>query len=347
MAVTTYTFARIAGGCGCRRKAASVTRCRRTTSSSSSSMNTLLRSASAITTRLPSSVRPAGSTGMLTDRPMHRVDAYEMVHRRTAEAGFKGKLGCRVFRATGITAYLEAGGTLENAQAMARTKAPAPSSRTIAPATRGFAFDLGLRQAPRRPERTQPAAVPIEELAPWASAIVCGGSETVAGGVGGFEQLTQGSAKPIEAHDAERIAIAGTIERGLKARRSKVQPEMPSSNKRNRRPYAGAGLRFEVLISGRDAGVTEQLGSSCRPSNEQSVDGGAETGAARMQPASLECQLHFCRVLTVSHSSSNSSLSAAAPGKNERGASADRRCLRARRTQTSGVRFTAFTAAID
>ena len=41
---------------------------------------------------------------MLTERPMHRVDAYEMVRRRTAEAGFKGKLGCRVFRGTGITA---------------------------------------------------------------------------------------------------------------------------------------------------------------------------------------------------------------------------------------------------
>jgi integrase len=66
----------------------------------------------------------AGRTGILTDRPMHRVDAYEMVRRRTAEAGLKGKLGCHVFRATGITAYLEAGGTLENAQAMAAHESP-------------------------------------------------------------------------------------------------------------------------------------------------------------------------------------------------------------------------------
>jgi site-specific recombinase XerC len=65
-----------------------------------------------------------GRTGMLTDRPMHRVDAYQMVRRRTAEAGLKGKLGCHVFRATGITAYLEAGGTLENAQAMAAHESP-------------------------------------------------------------------------------------------------------------------------------------------------------------------------------------------------------------------------------
>jgi hypothetical protein len=50
---------------------------------------------------------------------MHRIDAYQMIRRRTAEAGFKGRLGCHVFRATGITAYLEGGGSLENAQAMA------------------------------------------------------------------------------------------------------------------------------------------------------------------------------------------------------------------------------------
>jgi hypothetical protein len=43
-----------------------------------------------------------------------------MVRRRTADAGFRVKLGCHVFCATGITAYLEAGGTLESAQFLAR-----------------------------------------------------------------------------------------------------------------------------------------------------------------------------------------------------------------------------------
>jgi len=38
--------------------------------------------------------------------------------------GFEGKLGCHVFRATGITAYLEGGGTLENAQDMAAHESP-------------------------------------------------------------------------------------------------------------------------------------------------------------------------------------------------------------------------------
>jgi integrase len=65
-----------------------------------------------------------GKTGVLTDKPMNRVDAYRMVRRRTADAGFKIKLGCHVFRATGITAYLEANGTLENAQAMAAHESP-------------------------------------------------------------------------------------------------------------------------------------------------------------------------------------------------------------------------------
>src|ERR1700751_1627987 len=70
-------------------------------------------------------LRPAaGKTGRVTDNPMHRVDAYQMIRRRTAEAGFKVKLGCHVFRATGITAYLEAGGSLENAQAMAAHESP-------------------------------------------------------------------------------------------------------------------------------------------------------------------------------------------------------------------------------
>src|SRR3954468_18429920 len=65
-----------------------------------------------------------GKTGVLTTMPMNRVDAYRMIRRRAAEAGFKQKLGCHVFRATGITAYLEAGGTLENAQAMAAHESP-------------------------------------------------------------------------------------------------------------------------------------------------------------------------------------------------------------------------------
>ena len=56
----------------------------------------------------------AGRTDMLTDRAMNRVDAWRMVQRRAANLGTRVRIGCHTFRATGITAYLEAGGTLEN-----------------------------------------------------------------------------------------------------------------------------------------------------------------------------------------------------------------------------------------
>jgi site-specific recombinase XerD len=65
-----------------------------------------------------------GRTGALTDNPMHRVDAWRMIQRRAAELGLRVRIGCHTFRATGITAYLEAGGTLENAQAMAAHESP-------------------------------------------------------------------------------------------------------------------------------------------------------------------------------------------------------------------------------
>ena len=39
--------------------------------------------------------------------------SHNLIRRRTAEAGYKLKLGCHMFRATGITAYLDKGGTLE------------------------------------------------------------------------------------------------------------------------------------------------------------------------------------------------------------------------------------------
>ena len=50
-------------------------------------------------------------TGRLTENVMDCIDAFSIIRRRTAEAGFK--LGCHVFRGTGITEYLEKGGTLE------------------------------------------------------------------------------------------------------------------------------------------------------------------------------------------------------------------------------------------
>ena len=55
----------------------------------------------------------------LISSPSGALCAWRMIQRRAAEFGTRARIGCHTFRATGITAYLEAGGTLENAQAMA------------------------------------------------------------------------------------------------------------------------------------------------------------------------------------------------------------------------------------
>jgi site-specific recombinase XerD len=58
-------------------------------------------------------------TGKLTRSVLPQANAYAMVRRRAAAAGIATKLGNHSFRATGITAYLKNGGTLEKAAAMA------------------------------------------------------------------------------------------------------------------------------------------------------------------------------------------------------------------------------------
>ena len=63
-------------------------------------------------------------TGVLTDRPMTQSDAWRMVQRRARDAGIPTAVCNHTFRATGITAYLDNGGSLENAQAMAAHESP-------------------------------------------------------------------------------------------------------------------------------------------------------------------------------------------------------------------------------
>ena len=58
-------------------------------------------------------------TGRLSRTPLPQANAYLMVQRRTVAAGIGTKIGNHSFRATGITAYLKNGGTLENAAVMA------------------------------------------------------------------------------------------------------------------------------------------------------------------------------------------------------------------------------------
>ncbi len=58
-------------------------------------------------------------TDQLTRRPLPQANAYEMIRRRALAAGIGTKVGNHSFRATGITAYLKNGGTLEKAAQMA------------------------------------------------------------------------------------------------------------------------------------------------------------------------------------------------------------------------------------
>ena len=58
-------------------------------------------------------------TALLTRTPLPQANAYAMIGRRALAAGIATKVGNHSFRATGITAYLKNGGTLEKAAAMA------------------------------------------------------------------------------------------------------------------------------------------------------------------------------------------------------------------------------------
>jgi site-specific recombinase XerD len=58
-------------------------------------------------------------TKLLTRTRLPQPNAYAMIGRRAAAAGIATKIGNHSFRATGITAYLKNGGSLEKAAAMA------------------------------------------------------------------------------------------------------------------------------------------------------------------------------------------------------------------------------------
>jgi integrase len=68
--------------------------------------------------------RACGRKGDLSQSPLTRVDVYRMIQRRARAGRLNIDLCCHSFRATGITAYLHNGGTLENAQIMAAHKSP-------------------------------------------------------------------------------------------------------------------------------------------------------------------------------------------------------------------------------
>ena len=62
--------------------------------------------------------------GRLSGRPLGRRAVLAMIKRRAAPAGLPPSTCCHTFRATGITAYLSNGGTLEHAQRVAGHASP-------------------------------------------------------------------------------------------------------------------------------------------------------------------------------------------------------------------------------
>ena len=59
------------------------------------------------------------ATGQLTGNPLPQANAYAMIQRRAKSGGITTHVGNHTFRATGVTAYLKNGGTLEKAANMA------------------------------------------------------------------------------------------------------------------------------------------------------------------------------------------------------------------------------------
>ena len=68
--------------------------------------------------------RTVDRSGQLTDRAVSRNDVFRMIKRRARDAGLPGSTCCHTFRATAITAYLDNGGTIEKAQAIAAHESP-------------------------------------------------------------------------------------------------------------------------------------------------------------------------------------------------------------------------------
>ena len=60
----------------------------------------------------------------LGEKAMSRFDVFHMIKHRAKAAALPYSTCCHTFRATGITTYLENGGTLEHAQTIANHESP-------------------------------------------------------------------------------------------------------------------------------------------------------------------------------------------------------------------------------
>jgi integrase/recombinase XerD len=65
-----------------------------------------------------------GKGDRLSERAMSRFDVLHMIKRRAEAAGLPYSTCCHTFRATGITTYLQNGGTLGHAHTIANRESP-------------------------------------------------------------------------------------------------------------------------------------------------------------------------------------------------------------------------------
>ena len=82
-------------------------------------LDAYLSAASATEAKTTPLFRSVSREGHLTDRRLHRTDVLRMIKRRAEHISLSPRVSCHTFRATGITAYLENGGSLEHAQRIA------------------------------------------------------------------------------------------------------------------------------------------------------------------------------------------------------------------------------------
>ena len=78
--------------------------------------------------------RSIGKGERLSEKAMSRFDVFHMIKRRAKAAGLPYSTCCHTFRATGITTYLENGGTLDTRKPSPIINHRAPPSSTTVPA---------------------------------------------------------------------------------------------------------------------------------------------------------------------------------------------------------------------
>jgi integrase/recombinase XerD len=87
-------------------------------------LNAYLNAAGILEQKRSMLFRSLGRDRQLTTAGLHRTDVLRMIKRRAVAAGLPPSTCCHTFRATGITAYLENGGTIEKAQQIAAHESP-------------------------------------------------------------------------------------------------------------------------------------------------------------------------------------------------------------------------------